>query len=196
MGVSRAGFRARASIGSALFRPSAFAGRPIGSSRAGRTAASPACEAERARNPEANAADEHPTDLRPRSSPPDRLVVPFDHSSGVDHNGGGHAMLPTNQEYLVRAKRTIPRFRVFQTAASAAHDARRRVCTRETIDGGFFVSDFFLHPRVFLQCATTKRNTRKAFVSDLASTNPKRHDTTRSVRTRRTVTPPRITAAR
>lgn len=27
-------------------------------------------------------------------------VVPFDHASGVDHNGGGHAMLPTNQEYL------------------------------------------------------------------------------------------------
>jgi hypothetical protein len=47
-------------------------------------------------------------------------------------------MLPTNQEYLVRAKRTIGRFRVFQTAASAAHDARWRVCTRETIDGGFF----------------------------------------------------------
>lgn len=106
--------------------------------------------------------DEHPTDLRPHSSPPDRPVVPFDHASGVDHNGGGHAMLPTNQEYLVRAKRTIDRFRVFQTAASAAHDARWRVCTRETIDGGFFFpkrrADYILD-----KCATTKH---KRAVSD------------------------------
>lgn len=132
--------------------------------------------------------DEHPTDLRPHSSPPDRPVVPFDHASGVDHNGGGHAMLPTNQEYLVRAKRTIDRFRVFQTAASAAHDARRRVCTRETVD--FFFQNGV--PIIFIFLTSARRRNTNA----PPLTNPKRPSNPRSVRTRRTVTPPRITAAR
>ena len=174
VGGGRAGFRARASIGSALFRPSAFAGMANRFSSFGANV-----RLARLRNrtrveiQPRTRRDEHPTDLRPKSSPPDKPVVPFDHASGVDHNGGGHAMLPTNQEYLVRAKRTIDRFRVFQTAASAAHDARRRVCTRETIDGGFFFAkwraDYSSPSR--LKCATTKHKRRA--VSD----KPKIHST-------------------
>jgi len=77
--------------------------------------------------------DEHPTDLRPHSSPPDRPVVPFDHASGVDHNGGGHAMLPTNQEYLVREAndRSFPgfpdcRFRGSRRASACLHARNHR----------------------------------------------------------------------
>jgi hypothetical protein len=172
VGGGRAGFRARASIGSALFRPSAFAGMANRFSSFGANV-----RLARLRNrtrveiQPRTRRDEHPTDLRPKSSPPDKPVVPFDHASGVDHNGGGHAMLPTNQEYLVRAKRTIDRFRVFQTAASAAHDARRRVCTRETIDGGFFFLQMACRLFTLDKCATTKHKRRA--VSD----KPKIHST-------------------
>ena len=90
--------------------------------------------------------------LRRRTDQSCRSTTP----RGWTTTGGGTRCSPPIRNTWY-AKRTIDRFRVFQTAASAAHDARRRVCTRETIDGGFFFpkrrADYIY---ILDKCATTK----------------------------------------